>query len=79
MLTRMPRGFDPDHPAGDVAAVSVVHGRARRWRWTDIQSAKLPDVLAKHYAAMTPFIRWLNTALGTAEARSEDGERAGTD
>lgn len=62
-LTRMPRGFDPDHPAGDwLRYQSFTAGTAVLL--TDIQSAKLPDVLAKHYKAMTPFIRWLNTALG---------------
>ena len=63
MLTRMPRGYDESHPAakwlryqsftaGVELSASEVHG------------AKLPDILAKHYAALAPMIRWLNDALG---------------
>jgi len=63
MLTRTPRGFDADHPAGAwLRYQSFTAGCALRN--DDVQSAKLPDTLAKHYAAMTPFIRWLNSALG---------------
>jgi len=63
MLTRMPRGFDVDHPAATwLRYQSFTAGCALTVE--QVQSAKLPDVLAKHYAAMTPFIRWLNTALG---------------
>lgn len=63
MLTRLPRGFAVDHPAA-------------RWlkyqsftAWTDltveeVTSPALPKIVAKHYAAMAPFVRWLNTALG---------------
>ncbi len=63
MLTRMPRGFDPDHPAGAWLRYQSFTAGAELAP-SDIESAKLPDVLAKHYQAMTPFVRWLNTALG---------------
>ncbi len=63
MLTRMPRGIDPAHPAGALMRYQSFTAGCEV-KLTDIQSAKLPDVLAKQYAAMTPFIRWLNTALG---------------
>ncbi|MEQ1692200.1 MAG: DUF2461 domain-containing protein [Gemmatimonas sp.] len=63
MLTRMPRGYEPDHPAGAwLRYQSFTAGCALTL--DDVQSPKLPDVLAKHYLAMTPFVRWLNTALG---------------
>jgi uncharacterized protein (TIGR02453 family) len=63
MLTRLPRGFAADHPA-------------ERWlRYQsftagcelspdEVTSPKLPKTLASHYAALTPYIRWLNGALG---------------
>ncbi len=63
MLTRMPRGFDPEHPAGTwLRHQSFTAGR--ELTNDEIQSAKLPDTLGKHFAAMAPFIRWLNGALG---------------
>jgi len=67
MLTRMPRGFDVDHPAATwLRYQSFTAGCALTLE--QVQSAKLPDVLAMHYAAMTPFIRWLNNALGLRES-----------
>jgi hypothetical protein len=29
-----------------------------------MSSAKLPDMIAKQYATMLPFVRWLNRVLG---------------
>ena len=67
MLTRMPRGYDPDHPAGAwLRYQSFTAGAAIAAE--DLGSKKLPDVLAKHFAAMTPFVRWLNSALGLKPA-----------
>jgi len=63
MLTRTPRGFNPDHPAG----AWLRYQSFTAWRPLtneDVQSPKLPDTLAKSFKAMTPFIRWLNGALG---------------
>lgn len=62
-LSRMPRGFDADHKAGAWLRYQSFTAGCEL-KVTDIQSAKLPDVLAKQYAAMTPFVRWLNTTLG---------------
>lgn len=63
MLTRMPRGVDADHPAGDwMRYQSFTAGCAVTV--DQMQSAKLPDVLAKHFQAMAPMVRWLNGALG---------------
>jgi len=67
MLTRLPRGFDADHPAGNWLRYQSFTAGAQLAA-TDIQSPKLVDVLAKHYQAMTPFIRWLNTALGLKQS-----------
>ena len=63
MLTRMPRGFEESHPAAKwLRHQSFTAGT--ELTAADISSAKLPDTLAKHYAAMAPLIRWLNDALG---------------
>lgn len=63
MLTRPPRGFAPDHPAGDwLRYQSFTAGREVTPE--EYLSPKLPSILAKHYEAMTPFIRWLNEASG---------------
>lgn len=63
VLTRPPRGFAPDHPAGDwLRYQSFTAGRELSKE--DYESPKLPAILAKYYASMTPFIRWLNEASG---------------
>lgn len=63
MLTRPPRGFAPDHAAGDwLRYQSFTAGRAVTPE--EYLSPKLPQILAKHYEAMTPLIRWLNEASG---------------
>lgn len=63
MLTRLPRGVAADHPAGDWMRYQSFTAGCEL-TLADIQSPKLPDILAKHYKALTPFIRWLNSALG---------------
>ena len=63
VLTRTPRGFAPDHPAGDwLRFQSFTAGRALAKE--ELTSPKLPQILAKSFEAMTPFVRWLNTASG---------------
>jgi uncharacterized protein (TIGR02453 family) len=67
MLTRMPRGYAADHPAGDwLKYQSFTAGCALSPE--EVTSPKLPQLLARHYAAMAPFVRWLNAALGLPEA-----------
>ena len=63
MLTRAPRGYAPDHPS---AAWLRYQSFTAGTPLTDdeITSPTLPKVLARHYQAMTPFVRWLNEALG---------------
>ena len=62
-LTRMPRGYAVDHPAG--AWLRHQSFFVRRFL-TDAQalSPRLPATLARDFAALTPFVRWLNMALG---------------
>ncbi|MBC8088060.1 MAG: DUF2461 domain-containing protein [Phycisphaerae bacterium] len=67
MLTRTPRGFAPEHPAGHwLRYQSFTAGRALSLE--EIHSPKLPAILAKTFEAMTPFIRWLNTASGLKQS-----------
>lgn len=63
MLTRVPRGYAPDHPAAEwLRYQSFTAGTPLTD--AEVTSPKLPATLARHYAAMTPFVRWLNHALG---------------
>ena len=69
MLQRMPRGFAPDHPAGDwLRYQSFTAGHAL----TEAQlgSRKLIDILARDYELMLPLVRWINGVSGLPEATS---------
>lgn len=63
MLTRTPRGFDVDHPAAKWLRYQSFTAGKELTR-DELQSARLPDAMAKHFAAMVPYVRWLNGALG---------------
>ena len=70
VLTRVPRGFDPAHPAaGWLRYQSFTAGR--RMPDAETLGARLPDLLEADYRALLPLVRWLNRALGlpTAERR----------
>ena len=63
MLVRMPRGYDESHPSAKwmrfqsfTAGTSLTN--------EDVHSPKLPDILARHFEAIAPMVRWLNDALG---------------
>jgi uncharacterized protein (TIGR02453 family) len=63
VLTRMPRGFAPDHAAAAwLRYQSFVSGRSL----TDAQvtSAKLPSLLTRDFELLLPLVRWINGALG---------------
>jgi uncharacterized protein (TIGR02453 family) len=62
-LTRMPRGYAPDHPAGDWLRLTSFTVSAPLTD-TDVTSPKLADRLARDFALMVPLVRWLNAALG---------------
>jgi uncharacterized protein (TIGR02453 family) len=63
MLKRLPRGFADDHPAAPwLRYQSFTAGRALSER--EALSAGLARTLARSYAELTPFVRWLNHALG---------------
>jgi uncharacterized protein (TIGR02453 family) len=62
-LTRVPRGYPADHVAADwLRYQSFTLGRPVPA--TDLVSPKLPAKLARDLTALTPFVRWLNGALG---------------
>lgn len=62
-LSRMPKGFDPEHPAADLI-------RMKSWiYWMDLnpkllESPKLPGELARRFRAAAPVVEMLNAALG---------------
>lgn len=63
MLKRMPRGFDEDHPAAAwLRYQSFTVGRELSRK--ELHSPRLARILARDYAALTPFVRWLNRAMG---------------
>ena len=67
VLTRVPRGYAPDHPAAKwLRYKSFTLGRML----TDAQvtSPRLPDLLAQDFALMLPLVRWINGALGLKSA-----------
>lgn len=67
MLTRLPRGFPADHPAGRwLRYRSFTAGRDLAER--DIASPRLVERLADDFRRLTPLVRWLNEALGLASA-----------
>lgn len=66
-LTRVPRGFAPDHPEGEwLRYVSFTVSAPL----TDavVTSRRLADAVERDYELMVPFVRWLNSALGHARA-----------
>ena len=63
MLTRVPRGFAPDHPAARwLRFQSFIFGR----EITDKQAVgpRLPALLEADFRLMTPLVRWINGVLG---------------
>jgi uncharacterized protein (TIGR02453 family) len=66
-LTRVPRGFSPEHPAAEwLRFQSFTAGCALTT--DELLSPTLPDVLGRHFAAMAPLVRWLNAASGLKAA-----------
>ena len=63
VLTRVPRGYAPDHPAAKWLRYKSFT-LARALSDAQVTSARLPDLLAKDFAGMLPLVRWANGALG---------------
>jgi uncharacterized protein (TIGR02453 family) len=63
VLKRMPRGYAADHPAADwLRHRSFTATRPLSQR--EVQSRRLPEILARDFAALVPLVRWINGALG---------------
>jgi len=63
MLKRMPRGYSEDHPAARwLRHQSFTVGRELTRR--ELHAPRLPRILARDFAALTPLVRWLNAAIG---------------
>jgi uncharacterized protein (TIGR02453 family) len=63
MLKRMPRGYGESHPAARwlrYRSFTVT----RSLRNDEVLDPRLPVTLARDFAAMVPFVRWLNGAIG---------------
>ena len=68
-LTRVPRGFAPDHPAADwLRLKSFTAGRDLTRE--EVLDPKLPDRLEADIRTLLPFVRWLNGAIGFLPATS---------
>ncbi len=63
VLKRMPRGFDPDHPAGDWLRYQSFTAGCPLTQ-ADVTSSALPDRLEAVFRTMVPLVRWLNAAMG---------------
>lgn len=66
-LTRVPRGYPTDHPAGEwLRLQSFTAGAA----YDDgvVGSRRLVDHLARDFERLLPLVRWLNAALGLKPA-----------
>jgi uncharacterized protein (TIGR02453 family) len=63
VLSRMPRGYAESHPAaGWLRYQSFTASRDMPER--EVLSPRLPDILARDFAALVPLVRWLNQAIG---------------
>ena len=63
VLTRTPRGFDPEHPAEAWLRYKSFTSTVLLTD-TQVRSPRLVELVAKRYESMVPLVRWLNTALG---------------
>ncbi len=69
MLVRMPRGYAPDHPAGDwLRYQSFTAGHALDE--AALGSRRLIDTLVKDFTVMLPLVRWINSVSGLPESTS---------
>ena len=63
MLKRMPRGYLESH-----AAASWLRYRSftatRTMSEREVQSRRLPEILARDFAVLAPLVRWINHAIG---------------
>lgn len=63
VLKRMPRGYAEDHPAGQWLRYRSFTA-TRLMTEPEVQSSRLPGILARDFAVLVPLVRWINEALG---------------
>ena len=63
MLKRMPRGYSEDHPAAQWLRYRSFTA-TRMMTEREVQSPRLPAILARDFAALVPLVRFLNGAIG---------------
>jgi uncharacterized protein (TIGR02453 family) len=68
VLKRPPHGFATDHPAARWLRYRSFTA-SRPLSATELRRVDLPDRLARAYAPIIPFVRWLNSALGLPPAK----------
>ncbi len=68
-LTRVPRGFAPDHPAAHWLRFNSFTA-SRPLTDAEVLSPKLVDAVMKDYQVLLPLVRWLNGSLGFPSAKS---------
>lgn len=68
-LTRVPRGWPQDHPAGHWLRFNSFTA-SRPLTDTEVLSPKLVDAIMQDYALLLPLVRWLNGTLGFPSAKS---------
>src|SRR5579872_4607425 len=69
MLQRLPRGYAEDHPAARWLKYKSFTSH-RMLTAAELRSPRLPDTIARDYALIIPFVRWINLALGLKPAAS---------
>ena len=69
MLTRLPRGFAPGHPAEKWLRYQSFTAGAELSD-ADVLHQRLVDKVAKDYRTLLPIVRWLNQSLGYRERRA---------
>ena len=57
-LKRVPPGYDPEHPRGDLLRYKGLWVRSPHLRPTELESRSLIDICLKHCRAMAPVHRW---------------------
>ncbi|MEK7239559.1 MAG: DUF2461 domain-containing protein [Gemmatimonadota bacterium] len=68
LLKRLPRGYEPGHPAERWLRFKSFTA-SRGLSDQEALSPKVADTVMKDFAALVPFARWLNRALGFLPAR----------
>ena len=63
VLKRMPRGFDPDHPAGDWLRYQSFTAGCPVTQ-SEVTAITLADRLEDVFRTISPLVRWLNRAIG---------------